>query len=896
MTDQDHEDLLSDTDEDQLEREELLRQEEGRNQHSGAQRRRRQDDPDERRTRPRHQNRDDDLITDSNIEENSGSHGDDTDAATAHTNNRTATSPLLFAETSNEVGIAATLGRLFPHGFPSEIIAEELKAQAEVGGDGAKMAVFRVETLQQQGLTGFAFLQQKDMTIHIMHSPAAFHARGASGPLKGKDIGFVGDRTDFSSPAPIVLQPEKPWKWITIKAVTTLAELETFYANPHNTGRFFTPPADATLERITIPRILMLPSNLLHFCAGHNRTPLDLLQEVGRIMTVLTPDPNTPGAFTMQDYDLVHNWCCGALHLDKNESSLVSYDIQAAVGNDIFNRWAKARLDATLGPIHPILTLHSQPAQAFPRQPTNHRPTATRQTTTPAPPPDPASPTAPIPRHTNTDLTNLAALAAEFGKGVMAALGQPGAGAAAALGANTDKREYDEFQKAMLQGFAHTPTAAGLPHIWALFCQTKSLDTHRLHIKEAMSLWARNNGVTINRGVYFTKPAIEDIVNLRFNPGGSAAYYATAEKGISILLCRSRPGEDRESARQHELAEELSSTNRSLSEAMSLTKSAPRPAPDTYTDLKASVGTFCALIWALFGDGCEYFRKLFQVYLCLDSDRACEDWANFTPLLCRQITWAIIDDGREYFSQTMLPERFQVPPGTHIRYPCSSLEELIRPIRTQSPILRANFPTQWLPRAGADGSTNTVARQMAATTTGSWSLGSVVTPLGTVTTSQSRSGQSTASVASSITNATTQPRERGGTTRSRDIRADNVHDMIKQNFAPHYQRFGQLQLTRLMMLAGVKWPEMPKLDKYISGSKNNLCYNYVLGRCTSRYCTHKAGHAPASDITTAFAHEICNLLLPGLRTITEEHMKMPWPAFQQLANDRVQQQLQQHES
>ncbi len=604
----------------------------------------------------------------------------------------------------------------------------------------------------------------------------------------------------------IDLQTEKPWKWITLKAVTETAVLETFYANPHNAGRFYSPTSTSTMEKITIPRLLMLPSNLLQFCIARTRTPLDLLPEVERIMTVLTPNPDTPGAFTLHDYDLVHNWCCAALHIDRRDTSVLSYDIQAAVGNEVFNRWAKARIDATLGPLQQRL-----PQLNPPTIPDNTTPQHT------TPPIAAASSGAPFPLHHSTDLANLAAMAAEFGKGVMAALAQPGA-VAGAIAASTDKREYDEFQKAMVQGFAHTPSAAGLPHIWALFCQTKSLDTHRLHIKEAMNLWARNNGVTINRGMYLTKPSIEDIVNLCFNPGGSAAYYDTAEKGISILLCRSRPGEDRESARQHKLAEEILSTNRSLSEVISLTKSAPRPPPDTYTDLKASVGTFCAFIWALFGDGCEYFRKLYEVYLCLDSDRACEDWANFTPLLCRQITWAIIDDGREYFLQTMLPERFHVPPGTLIRYPCSSLEELIRPICTQAPILRANFPTQWLPGMSTDGGTSTVARQITAALTGSWSLGSVLTPVRMVTATQ-RGGQS---VASSITNATKQPKARGNAPRSREIRSDNIHDLIKQIFSPHYQRFGQLQLTRLMMLAGVKWPKMPKLDKYMSGTTKNL--------------------------------------------------------------------------
>ena len=137
------------------------------------------------------------------------------DDATQRAGNRTPL-PTSLPRIANPYGIAAALQRVFPHGFPPEIVAEDLKAQAEIRGDGARMAVFRVETLQQQHLTTFAFLQQKDIMIHLMHSPATYYARGASGPLKGKDIGFVGDRTEFSSPAPIVLQPEKPWKWITV--------------------------------------------------------------------------------------------------------------------------------------------------------------------------------------------------------------------------------------------------------------------------------------------------------------------------------------------------------------------------------------------------------------------------------------------------------------------------------------------------------------------------------------------------------------------------------------------------------------------------------------------------------------------------------------------------------
>jgi hypothetical protein len=88
---------------------------------------------------------------------------------------------------------------------------------------------------------------------------------------------------------------------------------------------------------------------------------------------------------------------------------------------------------------------------------------------------------------------------------------------------------------------------------------------------------------------------------------------------------------------------------------------------------------------------------------------------------------------------------------------------------------------------------------------------------------------------------------------------------------------------RQLKLAHVTWPQMPKLDKYVEGTTNKLCYNYMLGRCTTSY---KAGHAPLTNVTKLFANEICNLLKTGV--------KAPWPEFQALATEHVRQQQEQH--
>lgn len=78
-----------------------------------------------------------------------------------------------------------------------------------------------------------------------------------------------------------------------------------------------------------------------------------------------------------------------------------------------------------------------------------------------------------------------------------------------------------------------------------------------------------------------------------------------------------------------------------------------------------------------------------------------------------------------------------------------------------------------------------------------------------------------------------------------------------------------------MMLAGVTWDDMPKLEKYNKLEGNN----FFLGKCTGRYCTHKQGHAPPADIPADFASTLCALLKPGIDNMTPCLMGTLWPEF-----------------
>ena len=75
-----------------------------------------------------------------------------------------------------------------------------------------------------------------------------------------------------------------------------------------------------------------------------------------------------------------------------------------------------------------------------------------------------------------------------------------------------------------------------------------------------------------------------------------------------------------------------------------MSKKDPHQPAATYHELKLDLGTFCALLWALFGNIGDYFENCFGLLMMLDSESMFANASYFAPLICRQITWAVIND------------------------------------------------------------------------------------------------------------------------------------------------------------------------------------------------------------------------------------------------------------
>ena len=713
---------------------------------------------------------------------------------------------------------------------PADLLKTELAWQRQVEGDPAKIKVFKSEVLQRTDLLAFAYMRPASSFIHVLHTAGTFSLPSGDEHYRGKEIAFVGDKTEFMTPTPVQLAPDQPWKWITKKIGMDIGPLELFFATPANAQKLCTlGVVQAGADYATLPRLLVLPPQFIEFCVTGQRTPFQFHNYLATAAVAL-------GApVTLKECELMLNWCIMASHYEtQTHTSVLAFSLDAAISTDItFNKWAQRRLRNILG--HE--KQQAQPSPTVPAPPGGLPPVFTQ-----VPPYGMPGQYGMLPPQAMWHQ-----FAASLTQGLAAAM-QPTATALAASAGGVASayeeggRNYDKYQLAVVRGFSHTHEFTGIQKIWALFQTTKHVETHRNNIKRTMAHWAdaQRPPVLIDRNLYITNATLKDILALRFNPGNSTAELETAEQGLLILICRPRSSESKAAQRKRELIEgRASKSNLSLGDAKKMYKSSePTACPEDYNALTKCLGTYCALVHTLFGSRCVFFKHCRDLLLVMNSDRVTERQHAFTPVFCRQVIWAIVEDGRAYFSQQMTAEDFVGVHPDDIEYPESTLDELKPHLRNQSPIFRSSFPPQW------SHPTPEAATREGRQATGQFPVANVmVSPASVV------SGLS----APTATQTQTVPRP------TVTIRP-TTHPKIKQVFATYIQKFGSVRLLQLLNSMNLTLADLPSLSSLASDT--TLCYNFVLGRCAHSGCQHK--HVPQEEIPDEFATALVNLLQPSV--------------------------------
>ncbi len=213
---------------------------------------------------------------------------------------------------------------------------------------------------------------------------------------------------------------------------------------------------------------------------------------------------------------------------------------------------------------------------------------------------------------------------------------------------------YSENNVAALKGYCGVVDPARIPLIWDSFKQTRDIAAHRHNIGVSMKKWAKQTGKEIDKAPFFMEQTIKDIVNLNFNPGEAVPIYASAQQGVSILTCRSKTAHEVETIKDNKEARRVTAHTAQFNEVRRHQKTPPSPPLDTYFELRLSVNTFCALVWTLLGNKCDYYKGLFEVCKTLDLQEVHIFRESFTADVCRRITWAILSNGCLFFNTVLL--------------------------------------------------------------------------------------------------------------------------------------------------------------------------------------------------------------------------------------------------
>lgn len=728
------------------------------------------------------------------------------------------------------------------------IVERELMWQSEalLSEDTQAQADFKDRMLQQLHLRAFALMRENSPYITIVHSIGKFFpaiTEDYSTVNKGVYVGFVGDRKQQRSPAAISL-PKEVWEWTIPEVFLDYDLLGAHYEDEENYASLFDKPpppaakgkgkkkvdeslADPKREEIAVPVMLSLPSCVMsELCARTRWTPFDLLEIVNRKII----------EFDMQvgvdRWKVMREWCLAASHAaypNKNTSRM-TVPVMAFTNDDIdFHEWSDTRLDMTMG------RRHFAPVPAF----VQPRGASAEESTSEA-----AS-------ALGGDLTT------QVGRGIAlglqtftnAGLLTQGVGVRAAMPAlGENAKIYSPDSIAALKGFSGTADINELQPIWATFQTTKNLDVHRRHLAYGMEQWARAQGVELDRGIYFEQKTVEDIVSLRFNPGQGVAQFKSAEKGLSLLICRSRTPEEIERVREREEAEQLTQATRVLEEALKLQRGDPRAPASNYFELKLNITSFCALIYTLFGDKCEYYRALMRIRNCMDTAGVYNIRQAYTADVCHRIAWAVIDDGRSYFSKVLIQQDFE---SADVAYPESLLDAILVDVRFANPVMRASYPPQWRPKAPAP---TPQAFQ--------W------TPPAGAPAPPAHAGAVLPTAAS--------PQAKKNTPW-----IDNRHPLIVKMMAPYIAKLGDnVYVGEILDAAGIHLADLPVPvgTRFASkdGAKAYLCWNAVLGKCKfGTSCKYKRNHPAAGDLSDSYAASVVLALQQGVTYVVSTKEASP---------------------
>jgi hypothetical protein len=398
----------------------------------------------------------------------------------------------------------------------------------------------------------------------------------------------------------------------------------------------------------------------------------------------------------------------------------------------------------------------------------------------------------------------------------------------------TTGKGFDQDQITKLKDVCSVHNAQHIPPIWSVIQATKgkSIDSYWDHLSKSIKSWCRAHHINRNKSLFLKAKFFEDLVALRFNPGGPVAQLHSVARGMSMLACRSLTAVEAEQSRKYKEAAASTKHTWSLDELLKRNRGCTVWPAASYMDLKLNIGTYCGLLWLLFGDHCNYYRELLKIYCILDREECFTIRTVYTKEVCACIRWAIINYGRSFFGRNPVASNFA--PGTNFQFSTSHLESIMDSVQNAIPIQRATFPREWIVPQVASG-----------TPRGGMPQGELPT-------------QWTPPAAAPVATTPTKPLQQ-----REDIRLQKIK-LLMDPYLKRYNNF--VGLSDILTACGKRLTDLPTLTNYCHPTGQSfLCWNSVLGRCFGgSQCKYSKGHVKKGDITDEFTDAILDCISKGV--------------------------------
>ena len=256
----------------------------------------------------------------------------------------------------------------------------------------------------------------------------------------------------------------------------------------------------------------------------------------------------------------------------------------------------------------------------------------------------------------------------------------------------------------MIMGWSGAATCAQIAAIWGKLFRTSDPAMWRKHLWKAMTKWADNHKVEIDHSVFLEQWWLEDMLDVKPNPGGPVAIYAQAEKGVSPLAFMPKSPDRITELQRRETAAKESRNNWGFGDAMKWGKTDPSDPPLSYAEWKANKTTFAAFLAVAFTESCPLFQDVWGVRRIMVNLERLQHHKKVTASLCTQDTWACIAASRDFFDPARALTAEDVEPSMvqFAEYPQSDYLVVGDQIKHVQPIIRVDFPEKWRAIAQAE--------------------------------------------------------------------------------------------------------------------------------------------------------------------------------------------------